>query len=271
MTQTAYIELSYWDLALAATLILINGGLSLAFRLGIERSLLLAAARMTVQLMAIGFVLKFIFAQTSPLWTAALALVMVLVAGYEARARQATPFTGWRAYGLGVATLLFAGMIATAFGVGVLISPEPWYAPRYIVPVLGMVLGNTLTGVSLGLDTLTTAARRERAAIEARIALGASRFEALSEVLRRSLRTGMTPIINAMAASGLVSIPGMMTGQILSGVDPVQATKYQLMIMFLIAGGTALGVFLAVTGGAWYLTDERHRLRLDRLAAPAGV
>jgi putative ABC transport system permease protein len=75
----------------------------------------------------------------------------------------------------------------------------------------------------------------------------------------------MMPIISAMAASGIVSLPGMMTGQILSGVDPVEATKYQLMIMFLIAGGTSLGVFLAVIGGARYLTDERHRLRLDRL------
>lgn len=128
-----------------------------------------------------------------------------------------------------------------------------------------MILGNTLTGISLGLDTLTTSARRDRASIEARIALGAPRFIALSGIVKRSLRTGMIPIINAMAASGIVSLPGMMTGQILSGVDPVQATKYQLMIMFLIAGGTALGVLLAVVGGVRYLTDERHRLRLDRL------
>lgn len=265
MTQSGYVALSYWDLVLAALLILINGALSLAFRLGIERTLFVAALRMSVQLMAIGFVLKFIFAQTSPLWTALLALVMILVAGHEARARQEAPFKGWWAYGLGTATLLFVGTVATIFGVGVLIEPDPWYAPRYIVPVLGMMLGNTLTGISLGLDSLTTSARDQRAAVEARIALGSARFEALSEIIRRALRTGMMPIVNAMAASGIVALPGMMTGQILSGVDPVQATKYQLMIMFLIAGGTALGVLLAVLGGARYLCDERHRLRLDRL------
>lgn len=265
MIQTGYLALSYWDLVLAAMLILINGGISIAFRLGVARTLFIAALRMTVQLMAIGFVLKFVFAQTSPLWTMALALVMVLVAGHEARARQETPFRGWLAYGLGTATLLFVGTIATVFGVGVLISPEPWYAPRYVIPVLGMMLGNTLTGISLGLDALTASARRERPAIEARIALGAPRFTALSQVVHRSLRTGMMPIINAMAASGIVALPGMMTGQILSGVDPVEATKYQLMIMFLIAGGTGLGVLLSVIGGARLLTDERHRLRLDRL------
>jgi len=260
-----YVSLSLFDLAGAAVFIFINGALSLAFRLGMERSLAVSTIRMCVQLGAIGFVLKFIFAQTLPAWTVGLALVMILVAGREIMARQETRFSGFWTYGLGTASLLFVGTIGTVFGVGVLIGPDPWYSPRYIIPVLGMILGNTMTGISLGLDTLTGAARLQRAAIEGQIALGATRFEALQVILRRALRTGMMPIINAMAASGIVSLPGMMTGQILSGVDPVEATKYQLLIMFLIAGGTALGVLIAVLGAAWRLTDERHRLRLDRL------
>lgn len=268
MTQTSYIALSYWDLALAATLILINGLLSVAFRLGLERTLFINAVRMTVQLMAIGFVLKFIFVQTSPLWTLGLGLCMVLLAGREALARQTRRFKGWWAYGLGASTLLFVGLLAILFGVGVLIRPEPWYTPRFVLPILGMILGNTLTGISLGLDTLTTAANRERASIEARIALGHTRFEAIGAVTRQALKTGMMPIINAMAATGIVALPGMMTGQILAGVDPVEATKYQVLIMFLIAGGTALGTLMAVLGGARLLTDERHRLRLDRLEKP---
>jgi putative ABC transport system permease protein len=121
----------------------------------------------------------------------------------------------------------------------------------------------------LSLETLTTTAQRERASIEARIALGATRAEALSVVTRQALKTGMMPIVNAMAATGIVSLPGMMTGQILAGVDPVEATKYQVLITFLIAGATALGAFLAVMGGARLLTDERHRLRLDRLEKAA--
>ncbi|MGI9383497.1 MAG: ABC transporter permease [Methyloligellaceae bacterium] len=79
------------------------------------------------------------------------------------------------------------------------------------------------------------------------------------------MKTGIMPIINSMSATGIVALPGMMTGQILSGVDPLEATKYQLLIMFLICGATALGVLVAVLGGAWRLTDVRHRLRLDRL------
>jgi len=260
-----YVTLSYWDLVLAACLIVVNGALSVAYRLGIERQLMIATLRMCVQLGAIGFILKFIFAQTSPLWTVGLAAIMILLAGREITARQTDRFRGWWTYGLGTATLLFVGTIATIFGVGILIGPEPWYAPRYVLPILGMMLGNTLTGISLGLENMTATVKRERTAIEARLALGATRFEALSQVQRQALKTGMMPIVNAMAASGIVALPGMMTGQILSGVDPIEATKYQLLIMFLIAGGTALGVFLSLGGAVRLLTDERHRLRLDRL------
>ena len=156
-------------------------------------------------------------------------------------------------------------MLGSLFAVAGLIQPDPWYAPRYLLPILGMVLGNTLTGISLGLETLTVSATRDRAAIEARIALGAQRFEALEHVMSQAIKTGMLPIINAMAATGIISLPGMMTGQILSGVDPVEATKYQILIMFLIAGSTGLGVLFALLGAAYRLTDERGRLRLDRL------
>jgi len=261
----SYIELTYWDLGFASLFLLINGAVSLIFKLGIERTLLLNGLRMVVQLGAIGFVLKFIFAQTSPAWTLVLALVMILMAGREVMARQSLTFEGFASYGLGTATLFFVGLVGTMVGVGLLIGPDPWYAPRYILPVLGMMLGNTMSGIALSMETLTTTAKREQNAIEAHLAMGADRFEALRNAHRHSLKTGMMPIINSMAASGIVSLPGMMTGQILSGVDPVEATKYQLLIMFLIAGGTAFGVLIASFGGIYLLTDERHRLRLDRL------
>ena len=226
-----------------------------------------AAVRMAVQLAAVGFVLNFIFAQTSPLWTMLIALVMVLVAGYELVQRQERRLRSWLIYGLGKATLLLVGGLATLYAVVVVVHPSPWYAPRYIVPILGMVLGNTLTSVSLALQTLTEGAERERAAIEARIALGATRFEAFATVLRRALRTAITPLLNVMSVAGIVSLPGMMTGQILAGVDPGEAAKYQIMIMFVLTGASGLGAFAATFGGVLLLTDARHRLRLDRLGA----
>jgi putative ABC transport system permease protein len=130
-----------------------------------------------------------------------------------------------------------------------------------------MVLGNTMNAVSLALDSLATAATRERAAIEARLALGADRATAMRSVAHQALRTGLMPVFNAMSAAGIIALPGMMTGQILAGADPVEAVKYQILIMFLIAGGTGIGVFLGVTIGTRRLSDPCHRLRLDRLKA----
>lgn len=264
--QTAsYIALSPLDLVLAALLLLINAGISFVYRLGIERTLLLNTARMIVQLVAIGFVLKFVFAQSSPLWTIALGLVMIAVAAYEVRARQTRALKGIISYGLSGAAMLFIGTVLTVVAVAGFIGPDPWYTPQYVLPILGMLLGNTMTGIALALDTVTSAAHRDRDKIEARLALGATRREAFDATMRAGLKTGLMPIINAMAAAGIVSLPGMMTGQILSGVDPIEAAKYQLLIMFFIAGATAIGVFAMVIGGLYILTDERARLRLDRL------
>jgi putative ABC transport system permease protein len=126
-----------------------------------------------------------------------------------------------------------------------------------------------MTGISLGLDVLTNGVTRERAAVEAYLALGGTRYRALLPVIQDALRSGFMPTINGMAAIGLVSLPGMMTGQILAGVAPKDAVKYQILIMFLIAGGTGLGTLAAVMGGGRLLTDHRHRLRLDRIGIDA--
>ena len=263
--MTGYVALSTFDLVLASLLILINGALSLGFKLQLEKSLALATLRMIVQLAAIGFVLKALFATVSPWLTGAAALAMILFAGREIVARQERSFTGWWSYGLGVSCMATAAFAVTVFALTTQLQADPWYNPRFALPILGMVLGNTMTSISLGLDRLTSAAVRERSSIEAQLALGATRQEALRPFTRAALRSALMPTINAMAATGLVSLPGMMTGQILSGVDPVEATKYQILIMFLIAGGTGLGAVAAVIGGMIRLTDERHRLRVDRL------
>ena len=147
----------------------------------------------------------------------------------------------------------------------VIIGGSPWYTPQYAIPLLGMLLGNTMTGIALGMGRLTESAWQQRAVIEQRLLLGQTRDEAILELRKNSVRTGMIPIINAMAAAGIVSLPGMMTGQILAGSPPVEAVKYQILIMFLIAGGTGLGVMSAIWLTSRRLFDERHRLRLDRL------
>ena len=268
--NTGYIALDYADLGLAALLVVVNGALSLALRLNLERQLLIATARMAVQLVLVGLVLTTLFSLISPLWTGLAALAMVLFAGREIMARQERPLAGIWSYGLGTGCMLVSASLVTVFALATQVSPDPWYHPRYALPLLGMVLGNTMTGISLGLHTLTTGATRDRAGIEAQLCLGATRTEALLPVTRSAMRSALMPIVNAMAATGLVALPGMMTGQILAGVDPAEAVKYQILIMFLIAGGTGLGALSAVLGAVYRITDHRHRLRLDRIAAGRG-
>ncbi len=260
-----YIQLSYGDLMLPALLILMNGVLSVVLHLRLERSLLIATVRMCVQLVLVGYVLTFLFAAVSLLWTTLAAIIMVLFASREVTARQKRPLKGLWPYGLGAGCTLLAGGLVTIFALLTQLNPEPWYHPRYALPLLGMILGNTMTGISLGLDVFTNGLVQNRAAVEARLALGDDRYTALLPVIRDALRSGFMPTINAMAAMGLVALPGMMTGQILAGAEPVDAVKYQLLIMFLISGGTGLGTLAAVLGAAYRLSDDRHRLRLDRL------
>lgn len=264
--MTGYIALTPLDLAWGACLVLINALLSLILDLGIHRRLLIAASRMVVQLSLMGLVLSALFSHVSPWWTALAAILMILFAGREATARQDRPLGGWWSYGVGTVAISMAATVVTVFALTTALGPDPWYDPRYAIPLLGMVLGNTMNGVSLGLHTLTNGVVLRRGAVEARLMLGATRMEALGPVIRDSLRSALMPVINGMAATGLVTLPGMMTGQILGGVAPMDAVKYQILVMFLLSGGAGIGAVTAVLGGVRRLTDNRHRLRLDHLA-----
>jgi putative ABC transport system permease protein len=263
----SFIYLTPVDLALAATLILMLAVLSWRMRLGLGRQILIAASRTTIQLLLIGLVLRAVFAHVHLGWIAAIAVVMLLAAGREVRARQKRPLKGVWGFGVGSASMFLSSFTVTFLALTVIIQGEPWYAPQYAIPLLGMLLGNTMNGIALGMSRLTESAWQQRAVLEARLLLGQDRDEAILDLRRDGVRTGMIPIINSMAAAGLVSLPGMMTGQILAGSPPVEAVKYQILIMFLIAGGTGFGVVVSLWLTARRLFDDRHRLRLDRLGS----
>jgi putative ABC transport system permease protein len=257
------LAISNGRLALAALLLLVNVSLSLALQLGLERSLLLAAVRMTVQLLLVGSVLEWLFRQQQPLPILLLALGMAAIAGHAAVQRTRHRFSGIHLNSL--LAVLVSSTLVSGVAIGAIIRPEPWYRPQYLIPLLGMVLGNTLNGLSLGLDRLMEGLITERAQVEARLALGADRWEACREVVREAIRVAMIPTINSMMVMGLVSLPGMMTGQILEGADPSAAVRYQIVIVFMIAAATALGVFAVVLLAFLRLTSADHQLRLERL------
>ena len=260
------ISLSPFDLSMAAILILVLAALSLILKLDLASRIIVAAMRTVVQLLLIGLVLKELFAQVNFLLIAALSIIMLLVAGREVMARQKRRFGGLWGYGLGTLSMFVSSFTLTVYALIVVVGTEPWYTPQYAIPLLGMMLGNTMTGVSLALDKLTTSAWQQSAIIEARLTLGQDWRTAIGDITRDSVRIGMMPMINAMAAAGIVSLPGMMTGQILSGTEPMEAVKYQILIMFLITAGTGFSAVLATWLGARRLFDDRQRLRLERLS-----
>ena len=259
------ITLSVVDLMLAGSLVGVLGAISFWQRLGIARELLVAALRMAIQLSLIALVLKVLFAQRDWYWILLMAVVMVLVAGREIMARQKRGLKGWGAWCIGTGSLFVSSAVVSCFALLVLVQPTPWYHPQYAIPLLGMLLGNTMNGVSLSMDRLTSTVWAQRDVIEQRLMLGEDATTATSEIVQESVRGGLIPIVNAMAVAGLVSLPGMMTGQILSGVSPTEAVRYQILIWFLIAAGSGLGMLIAVKLTCRRLFDYRQRLRLDRL------
>jgi len=253
------------DLSLAAIFIISLAIISRLSQLGIGKRILISALRTTVQLLLVGLVLNSLFSHVKPLWVGLMAFVMLCAAAREVIARQKNPLKGGWGIGIGSLSMFISSFVITSLALIVIINQDPWYTPRYAIPLLGMMLGNTMNGVAIGMDRLTQTARDQRKTIEARLMMGQSWSEAIADIRRDSIRAGLIPIINAMAIAGLVSLPGMMTGQILAGTSPFEAVKYQIMIMFLIAAGTGFGAIFAVSLTARRLFDSRHRLCLDRL------
>jgi putative ABC transport system permease protein len=263
------ILLSPFDVAIAAVLILLDAGLSLALRLGLHRQLGWAAIRMVVQLVLIGFVLRAVFALASPLVTLAVVLVMVAMAGREVAARPEQRLGRFGNYAVGAGAVALATFLTAILALTTAIRPHPWYDARYAIPLAGIVLGNVLNGASLALDSMLGGVLRERAAIEAQLALGAPFRQAIRPLLRVSVRRALLPIVNQMSAAGIITLPGIMTGQILAGMDPLEAAKYQILLIFLLSGGAGLAAVIVVYLTALRLTDDRQRLRIDRLSAKA--
>lgn len=259
----SYIQIAPQNLLIAAALVVINLLLSYGFRLGLGRDLLWASIRMSVQLWLVGYVLGWVFALESPWPVLAVSLVMSAVAAQSAigRSQRRYPEIYWNS----LISILASTFLVSSVGVLGVLQVEPWFDPQYWIPILGMLLGNILNGISLALDRFLQGLSDGRFRVEAALALGASAWEAAHPEVREALRIGMIPTINSMMVMGIVSLPGMMTGQILAGADPQDAVLYQIAIMFMIAAATALGA-LAMVLLTFRFLFRNHRLLSERLS-----
>ncbi len=253
------------DLAIAASLLAVDAVLSIVLGLRLHGKIIVAGLRMVLQLTVIGFLLRFVFALHQPAVTALLILIMVLIAAREAAARPERRFKQAAGFWISLSAIASATVLTALFALTTALRPHPWYEARYAIPLAGILLGNILNATSLTLDSFLGGVNRQKTAIEARLCLGASFWEAIIPFLRDAVRRGLVPIVNQMSAAGVVTLPGIMTGQILGGLDPIEAVKYQILLMFLLSGGSGLAAVGVAYLLARRLTDPRERLRLDRL------
>jgi putative ABC transport system permease protein len=263
------VQLSLSDLAIAACLVAVSALISLLLRLRLHGQIVWAALRTVVQLLLVGHILRFVFTHSSPWMTAVVVALMMAMAAREVAVRPQEKLRGHGNAWVGTMTVGAATVVTAMFVLSTALRPEPWYDPRYVISLVGIVLGSVLNSASLAMDGVLAGVRREKAGIEARLALGGTAYEAFAGLLRASVRRGIVPAINQMSAAGIITLPGIMTGQIIAGMDPVDAVKYQILIMFLLCGASTLAAIGAAYAAMRRLTDRRGRLRLDRLESRA--
>ncbi|KAJ2799938.1 hypothetical protein H4R21_003372 [Coemansia helicoidea] len=256
------------NVGVAALLLVVNIGLSGWLGLGMGRSVAVAAVRCAVQLTGLGLVLDRVFSTDSPVYIMGMAGVLGLLAAVEVsrwRARRRVPGLFW-----GVLAAILTSCVATAlFGNKYSLNMQPAYTARRFIPTIGMLFGSSLIGVSIGVDAITEKADVERARIETMLAFGASRWEVVRPLTADALRAALTPAVTNLAVTGLISIPGVMTGWVLGGADVLQAARYQQIILFMITASTASSTLLAVLYCAYVLVDARPMLRTDRIERTA--
>lgn len=258
------ISLTPEDVALAALLLVTDGILSLLLGLGLHRQMLIAGVRMVVQLVLVGHVLRLVFAISNPAVTLLVVVIMALIATREIAARPKARLARYGNYAIAGAAVGVSTGLTALLALSTAIRPSPWWDPHYSIPLAGIILGSVLNSASLSLDSVLRSVVREKPAIEAQLALGTPFSQALRPIVQDGARVGLLPVINQMSAAGVITLPGIMTGQILAGLDPIEAVKYQILLMFLLAGSSGLAAVIVANLTSWRLTDARQRLRLDQ-------
>ncbi|MBT3342500.1 MAG: iron export ABC transporter permease subunit FetB [Gemmatimonadetes bacterium] len=230
------------QLALCLLFVLIAGAASLALGLRLERDLLWGAVRAIAQLLAVGVILDTVFALDRAYLVMGIFVFMVFWAAHAVRGRVAETQVG--VFLPTFISMITSYLVVTIVVTALIIQVDPWWSPQYFIPIGGMIAGNSMNAISLSLERLLRDLRQQRPQIELALILGATGSQATAPILRAAVRAGMIPSINALMTVGLVSLPGMMTGQILSGTAPGDAVRYQIVVMLMLVASTAIGATL---------------------------
>jgi putative ABC transport system permease protein len=248
-----------WQLIAFSGFIVLSSITSIYLKLKLEKDLWIGAVRTFCQLFMMGYVLKFVFENSNVFLVTGLFVWMVFWASRIINKRVTNrPFDMQLPIFL---TMVVTYILISSITTGGLLQVGKWYEPSIFIPIAGMVIGNSMNAIALSLDRLFLELKDKREEVEQMLIFGADSSLAMRPALQAAVRTGMTPSINSMMSVGLVFIPGMMTGQILHGQDPVEAAKYQIMIMLMISSSVAIGCGLVTLLVAKKCFTDRHQLK----------
>ena len=256
----SYVDIPLPRLAIALSLIVVAIVLSRRASLGLERELAWGSVRAAAQLVAIGYVLLLLFDHEHPAWVFLVLTGMILVAAFTS-ARRVEKGPGARIlFPRALASIVAASAVALVPVFLFVVPPHPWFEARYLVPIGGMMIANAMNVVAQVFERTFALADSERDLVEQMLALGASPYQALAPQVRVAMRAAMIPTINGLLTVGLVALPGMMTGQIVSGTPPEQAVRYQLVIMYQLVAVAAVSATLATFFARRILFTKRAQL-----------
>lgn len=240
----SYLMIEWPQLGIAVIFVVASGVLSMIQHLGVGRSLLIGTVRTFVQLIAVGYLIKLIFHLDSPWLILGYFAFTCIMAAWVVRNNVKSSLFSIFLPSLGA--ILLTSFVITMCVTGGVLQASPWWEPQYFIPLGGMITGNVMTAISIGFKKWLEGIKDHAGDVEMRLTYGASLQEASREVFRECMKLAMMPTIMSMMSVGLVQLPGMMTGQILSGVDPTHAVRYQIVVMLMLTAATAFGSYLAL-------------------------
>lgn len=240
------IRLDLVDLVLALGLMAIAIGLSAWQRLGLELNLAIATFRTVIQLLVVGYILAFVFALDNPWAVLAVLAVMLTIAAVVARNRIGKKIP--RVLPLVWISILVSTALTLSYTNLLIIQPVRWYEPQYLIPLAGIVFGSAINGAAIAGERLVSTINASQLEIETHLSLGASPQQAVAQYRKDAIRAGLIPNLNQMLVVGIVTLPGIITGQLLSGVNPLDAASYQILIMFMLAFANLVTAMLVTQG-----------------------
>lgn len=258
-----YIQLTWTDLFLSLTFVGLALGLAAWQRLDIKKDISIGTIRTFVQLLAVAYILKWLFNLQHWLPILGILAIMIAFASWEGTRRPGLKIP--KLYRILYFSITVSVAIVLGMTIGFIIPVHPWFRPNYFIPLAGILIGNALNGAALTADRMGSEIQQRRLEIESALALGATSGDAVKRSFRMSVKAALIPSINSLMTVGIVHLPGIMVGQILAGVPPVQAIRYQILIMYMLISTKAIGSI--ITGMLVYrrFFTSRHQLRIGLL------